>query len=402
LALDDVARAGVAMPRLDGAGTARHPLGRSVVAALPEALASGQPYTLDTLLLHHANPAHAYMAPARWREALARVPYIVSFSPFMDETTALADLVLPDHTYLERWDDAAAAPSVGYPVWGVRQPVVEPLHDTRASGDVVLQLAHRLGGSLEAGLPWKSVEDLVGEDVKSLHAAGRGSIVEDGPKAFRKKLLQEGYWSDGPYAFERWDEVLRTPSGKFEMFAQSAWRTLHDVAARERTTVDGIVAALGLEGEAWRAVMPLHVPPRLDGDPSAFPFVLEPYSPGTYAEGSGANLPLLQELVTTSGQVPWQTVVEIGEEVARRLAVASGDRVEGTSPRGSLTAPVSVRRGIRADVVRIARGGGHTEFGRWARGWGANVMELLAPATDALTGVPAWHATRVNLRKVTP
>ena len=41
-------------------------------------------------------------------EALEKVPFIVSFGSFLDETSVLADLILPDHSFLESWADARA------------------------------------------------------------------------------------------------------------------------------------------------------------------------------------------------------------------------------------------------------------------------------------------------------
>ena len=52
----------------------------------------------------------------------------------MTESARYASLILPDHTYLERWQDAPAPSSLPYAVWGMVRPVVPPLHDTRATG----------------------------------------------------------------------------------------------------------------------------------------------------------------------------------------------------------------------------------------------------------------------------
>lgn len=399
---DAVALAGLAMPRLDGAGTARSPLARSVAEALPEAIAAGKPYALDTLLLHHSNPAYSGMSPDRWIRALSGIPFVVTFTPFMDETAAsVADLVLPDHTYLERWEDAAPAPSVGNAVYGIRQPAVDPLHDTRQTIDVLLDVARRLGEPVAAALPWEKVEDLLATDIAALQARGRGSIVEDDVKAFKRRLLKEAFWADDAYVHEQWTEVLTTPSGRFEFFSQALWKKLSDLAAAEGRTVEQILADLGHEGDPALACLPHQAAPRWLGDAAKYPFVLEAYEPGTYAEGSGANLPLLQELVTERGQRPWHTLVEIGKEAAARLGIRAGDIVEVESPAGSVRAPASIRYGIRPDVVRIARGGGHSEFGRFARGWGVNVMGLMVPSTDSFAGASALLGTRVSLRKVT-
>jgi molybdopterin-containing oxidoreductase family iron-sulfur binding subunit len=102
---------------------------------------------VSTLLIHDANPLHSIPASLGFAEALEKVPFVVSFATVADETSRQADLVLPDHSPLERWGDAA-------PMAGVRsivQPAVAPLYDTRATEDVLLDVARALGASVPAG-----------------------------------------------------------------------------------------------------------------------------------------------------------------------------------------------------------------------------------------------------------
>jgi anaerobic selenocysteine-containing dehydrogenase/Fe-S-cluster-containing dehydrogenase component len=101
------------------------------------------------LLMHGVNPV--YNVPqVGFADAMARSGlFTVSFASANDETTALADLVLPDHTPYESWGDAE-------PIRGVRrlqQPTVRPLMDTRSVGDVLLEVARRLqkGDTLPPG-----------------------------------------------------------------------------------------------------------------------------------------------------------------------------------------------------------------------------------------------------------
>ncbi len=104
---------------------------------------------VSVLLVHGANPV--YTAPqVGFADAMGSSGvYTVSFSSANDETTALADLVLPDHTPFEAWGDAE-------PIRGIRrlqQPTIRPLNDTRAIGDVLLDAGRALGkaGSLPGG-----------------------------------------------------------------------------------------------------------------------------------------------------------------------------------------------------------------------------------------------------------
>ena len=109
----------------------------------------------QVLLLDDANPVFA--APTAWkvREALAKVPFIVSFGSFIDETSVLADLILPDHSFLESWVDSA--PGIGSDGRGGERraaPAMKPLYQTRATPDVLLEVAGKLKKPL--ALPWKT------------------------------------------------------------------------------------------------------------------------------------------------------------------------------------------------------------------------------------------------------
>ena len=104
-----------------------------------------------TLLVRGTNPMHTLPAAADVRAALAQVDLLVSVASVMDDTSAMADLVLPEHSYLEAWWDDVPEPGVGLPVASIAQPVVAPLYDTSSFGDIVLALAPRIGGGVKAG-----------------------------------------------------------------------------------------------------------------------------------------------------------------------------------------------------------------------------------------------------------
>ncbi len=71
-----------------------------------------------------------FTACAAWLVgALKRVPFIVSFGSFVDETSALADLILPDHAPLESWLDDVPESGAGGMVASLAPPAVHPLHN---------------------------------------------------------------------------------------------------------------------------------------------------------------------------------------------------------------------------------------------------------------------------------
>jgi hypothetical protein len=68
-----------------------------------------------------------------------------------------------------------------------------------------------------------------------------------------------------------------------------------------------------------------------------------------------------------------------------------------TSAYGSLVLPAHLDARIAAGCVAIPTGGGHTACGRWARGFGVNVMQLVAAVPAVDTGASLLCTTRVRV-----
>ncbi|MGI8896394.1 MAG: molybdopterin oxidoreductase family protein [Casimicrobiaceae bacterium] len=119
--------------------------------------AAGDPYPIDTLMLFMANMAwNSAMNTSGTRDALAaknadgsyKIPFIVVADAFSSEIVAFADLVLPDTTYLERFDAISlldrpiSEPDT--PADAIRQPIVALDRDVRPFQEVLVELASRL------------------------------------------------------------------------------------------------------------------------------------------------------------------------------------------------------------------------------------------------------------------
>ena len=160
----------------------------------------------EVLLVDGANPV--FTTPPAWRvrELLEQVPYIVSFGSFLDETSILADLILPDHSSLESWTEALPESGAMVAVASVAPPVMRPLHQTRATPDVLLEIGRSLQRPLE--LPWQTFDELLGASFAALppdsrwhrrldgrpgewrlvgHAAGRPGGCRDGCRVARTR-----------------------------------------------------------------------------------------------------------------------------------------------------------------------------------------------------------------------
>ena len=73
------------------------------------------------------------------------IPFTVCSSPFYDESAALADIILPDAPYTERWDWEDMVSPAQIPEYYIRQPAVKPMGECRDFADTVCDLAERMG-----------------------------------------------------------------------------------------------------------------------------------------------------------------------------------------------------------------------------------------------------------------
>ncbi len=308
---------------------------------------------IEVLIINDTNPLFTLPEAAGFKEALANIPLVVSLSSFMDETTAQADVILPSHTYLESWGDDMPEPGVGFPVGALSQPVVSPLYNTRATGDIILGLARQLG--LEETLPWNTMQEYLQLGWREIYQHGAG-ITGQSFDSFWRKVLKAGVWGEKTHRE-------------------------HQSFTLAKSVIDNI-----------------DVPaPEFSGARENYPFVLHPYLSPTLHDGRGANLPWLQELPDPTTSVVYGSWVEINPVTAGKLGLTEGDLVEVQSPHGSITAPVYVYPAIMPDVIAMPIGQGHAEFGRYAKNRGANPLKILAPQMEAHTGSLAWGATRVNV-----
>jgi anaerobic selenocysteine-containing dehydrogenase len=316
-----------------------------------------RPSAPKVLLLADTNPVFSAPPSAKVREAIAKVPYVVSFASFVDETSALADLILPDHAPLESWLDDTPESGTRQMVAGLAPPAVHPLHNTRSMPDVLLGVARQMGGPLAAALPWETYEAMLQAQYLTLRRQMPAAVAADSDDDFWSKVQQQGGW----------------------------WNA----------------AGAGLRGAAASSARPSAtvIEPAFDGSADNFEFYFLPYASQAFRDGSLAHLPWMQELPDVLTSAMWSSWVEINPQTAERLKIAQGDMVEVTSQQGSVRAPAVVSPGIAPDMLAMPIGQGHDNFTRFATGRGANPLSILAPLTEQDTGSLAWAATRVKLAR---
>ena len=328
---------------------------------LAEQIRSGE---TRLLLLHNADPVHGTPRSLRMRDAIAQADdlFVVSFSSFFDETSSMADLILPDRVYLEDWGDDVPEPGPGYQVVGFQQPVVNPLPDLDPMSfpDVLLAMGQELGH--ESQLPWNNYKAMLREGSDTLFELGRGSISAASADEFWNTLLRRGGW---------WDEDIRGAS------------------------------AAGPSDGLLRSIAEKAATPEFTGPVGAGTFYLAPFSHNTLQDGAHAHLPWLQATPDPLTTVTWQTWIEMNDIAADALGVREGDIVRIESSQGSIRAVVYPTPAVPPEVVAIPIGGGRTHGSDYATGRpgteSSNVIEILEPNKVAGTSSLAWAGNRVRV-----
>src|SRR5215203_4325797 len=291
------------------------------VTALIEAMERGE---VHGLLLWGVNPAYDHPQAGRFVRALSNVALKVSFAERLDETAEHCEAVCPDHHFLESWGDAE--PAAG--IFGLRQPAIAPLFDTRSVQESLLR--------------W------MGEEPDVL-----GHLRE----VWRREMFpRQDRWASFD---EFWDHSLQ--EGGFETAAEEAGT----VSPADRTDLAACAAAILADRATAHAERGLEV--RL-------------YEKVGLRDGRHANNPWLQELPDPVTRVTWGNYLSVAPALAAEQGLEEGDVVLLRGLRGGgtiLELPLHVQPGQPRQAVSVALGYGRTRAGKVGDGVGANAFPLL-------------------------
>lgn len=383
---DDAARRGLASGRLDRGLEAdslpAHTRWDRFAEAVGEDPGRGP---IQLLVVLGGNPAYTLPGGLDVQEALKRIPFIVSFSPFRDETAYLADLILPDHVFLEKRDEIVWPVGLQYPLYGLSRPVVGPVYDTRHAGDVLLQLAARLGEGVKKAFPWTSFEEILAYRAQGLFQAGGGRVRFDpghpvwemqrsgagGESDFDsfeqmwEQLLETGLWYRPRHAYRNWDRIFKTASGRFEFAA------------------DDLAKALAAAPE-----------------PAGGDLQLVPYDVINVAGYGVPSPPFVKKTLSDRQLLANDSFLELNPATAAKLGVREGDRVRVTTRAGRAQVRITLFEGAMPGVGYILRGLGHTAYDEFWQGNGVNADALIEPGLDPLSGHPAWWQCPAKIKKL--
>jgi anaerobic selenocysteine-containing dehydrogenase len=410
---------------------------------------AADPYPIDVLFMYMANMAwNSSMNTAGTIRMLTdqrpdgsyRIPRIIYADAYASETVPYADLILPDTTYLERWDcisllDRPIGDAEG-PADAIRQPVVQPDRDVRAFQSVLLDLGARIG------LP-----GMVNDDGSSRYPGGYPDYIVNhqrapgiGPLAgFRgPDGANEGKGAPNPRQLDAyvangafWKHHL-PPTAQYFKHANRAYLE-HAVAFGLLPAAEQIVMQLYVEPlqkfrlaaqgfgdiqppDALRDRLARHMDPLPEWHPplehasvdqTAFPLHAITQRPAAMYHSWGGQNAWLR-------QIHAENVLYIHRETARSLGIDDGDWVSVTSHHGRIEAPVRLMDGVERNTVWTWNAIGK-RAGAWnldprapeaTRGFLLNhlISETLPDGatlnSDPVTGQAAWYDLRVRIARI--
>ena len=286
------------------------------VEALVKAMAAGE---VDVLVVAGGNPVFSMPVAQKFNDAIGKVGFVAWLGTVPDETAAVAHLRLPTDHSLETWHDTQ--PRAG--VHGLGQPVMVRVFDSRPLGDLLLASAHA-GGAKAEQVPWENTADAVNAAWQDLGTKAGGTF--------------DDFW-----------EKVRRDGGHYE-----------DVKA----------ASVSLDAKIFQAYVPAPQPP------AGLTVVAVPHI--FFYDGRGANKPWLQEIPEPVTQLVWDGWVQVHPDTARSLGVSQNGIVELRTDAGVISLPALISEHVRPGVLAVPTGQGHTAYGRYANGKGANVWSLLS------------------------
>ncbi|UCF35497.1 MAG: 4Fe-4S dicluster domain-containing protein [Acidobacteriota bacterium] len=296
---------------------------------------------VGALFLLGVNPAYDFPREAQLLDGLQKVPCLVSFAPYRDETSEFAHFVCPPPHFLESWGDSSPTARV----LNLVQPTVQKLGETRT---IIESLSRWLG-----------------------ETASDRELVE-----------------------KHWREHIFSRQVGFRAFEDFWTKTLHDGLAPirpERLQV----RPFQFESIEFAAITPSQTSDTVS---------LELYPPTPATDASPSSNPWLLELPDPLTQTVWTNVLIIGIAHARSLGLETGDLVE-VSPTGtgdSLEVPVLIQPGQHERVVALSYGYGSKNSSRfigtgpqwlergestWKTAIGVNAAKLLKPGEFGLHSV---------------
>ena len=421
------------------------------------------PYQIKTLFLYMGSPVYSLPAAQAVIDTLRdpnKIPLFVTFDTTVGETSIYADYIIPDMTYLERWEMHGSHPSIPYKMMSIRQPAAKPLTDTvKVFGEempiglesFIMGVAEKLNlpgfgpNGFGNNQPFTHMDHLYLKEVANVATDGKAvpdaddeevKIFLEARKHLPKTVFDADRWK-AACGEANWRKVIYVLNrgGRFEDYA-SAWD-----GDKLKNKYGALV---NMYCEKTAVVKNAMTGKNFYGMGTYIPEVQDCAGKAVTDEKDGYTLTMItnktiQHTKSRTAANPWLMAIEnengilIHTSDAQKLGLSEGDKVKVTSatcpdglwklgPLGDkpLVGKVIISEGIRPGVISFTLGFGHFAYGskditidggtikgdpRRGTGIHANVAMRVDPVLkntglqDVVGGSIVFYDTKVKLIK---
>jgi thiosulfate reductase/polysulfide reductase chain A len=320
------------------------PLKIGIFQELRDGIYNADPYQAHGWFISRQNPVMSLPDRNKTLKVFNKLDFIVTVDIIMNDTAWFSDVVLPEASYLERYDPLNVVGEKAF----LRQPVIEPQGEGKSALWIYKQLGERLG--LSDFFQYKDEEDYLRQQLAPL-----GVSLEEVKKKGYAELP-----AGGPLEY-----TWNTPTGKIELYSET-------------------LAKAGFAGvPTWQE------PPQ----PAAGQFY---FLTGKVAQSTQFGTQNNQLLHKYSDEPRlWMNA-----KTAAEKGLAEGDWVEVASEVGKIHILLHATQAIRPDCVYLTPGYGHLSKGlKTAFGVGASDSAVHVTYTDPISGGQALSQTFVTVEK---
>jgi anaerobic selenocysteine-containing dehydrogenase len=359
------------------------------------------------------------------------IPFTVTSNIVYDEASKLADIILPDATYLERWDWEDMVSPTQVPEYYIRQPLIKPLGESRDFGDVVCDLANRMGIPLGVNskeefvrksceLTAKKVKGFPGFEYLKEHGVWHnpdekphyyGYKKEVKPEKLKDAILDEKtgvYWKGKPG-----QDYTTTKKAYKKYIGQKIGDKVYEGFKPDKVNKTGYFELYSaLMKEKGFNPLPVYTPIPEHERMKSNELVLTTYKVAVQIHSRSTHRKWLTELYHDNPG--W-----INSITAKSLGIRDGDRIKVKSKIGMIITKAKVTEKIVPGVIAISFHLGREESGRYASGrksplahdndpdlklkwwdtYGVHPNWVIPNSPDPVNGQQRWMDTVVTVTK---
>jgi menaquinone reductase, molybdopterin-binding-like subunit len=298
---------------------------------------------VELLLLNNSNPCYTQPNSDSVKKAIDRIPFVVNFSPYWDETAVISDLLLPNHSYLERYQDVPVTSGLMEPMVGLSRPVSPKIFNTMDTGDLIIATAQSLGGEIGEAFPWKNYSQYL------------KSSFDD-----------------------KWETAIE------QGFIRAA--TSPQKSTNKAISIHGLVQKRGTG--------------QLHSDNSDFPLQLIPKDSIRLSAGAIGSTPFMLKTADDTVLKKDKTVVDIHPVTAGKFGFTEGQDVRLATKFGETIVRLHLNEAMTQEIVGFPRGLGYYHHSEYPTGRGTNYNQLINPDIDPTTGLNSEWTTSCGLSNV--